>query len=114
MGGRPSTAGGPLLPSGLAPAPEDEPAEREAEPERADAEGGCGRDLATRGEVIPAADRLLLLRRQRLAAAALPQRAARTDPEVEVVEDLGSLGSLVQSGIQSIACTGRADPDSPP
>ena len=52
----------------------------------------------------PAAERLLLLGRQRLAATLLAQRAARAEPEVEVVEDLGR---LVRHASQCIACFAR-------
>ena len=53
----------------------------------------------------PAAERLLLLGRQRLAATLLAQRAARPQTEVEVVEDLGR---LVGHCTQCIACFGVA------
>ena len=74
---------------GLAPAAEDEAAEGEAEPEGAERERADRHRLARRGEPLPAADRLVLLRRQRLAAALLAQGPARSDAEIEVVEDLG-------------------------
>ena len=47
--------------------------------------------LAPGGEALPAPERLLLLGRQRLAAALLAQRAAGAQAEVEVVEDLGGV-----------------------
>ena len=52
-------------------------------------EGADGDRLAADREPVPAAEHLLLLGRERLAAALLPQRAAGPQPEVEVVEDLG-------------------------
>ena len=42
-------------------------------------------------ETLPAAEHLLLLGRQRLPTPLLPHRAAGSQPEVEVVEDLGGL-----------------------
>ena len=47
--------------------------------------------LRARGERLPAAERLFLFHRQRLAAALLAQRSACPQTEVEVVEDLGRL-----------------------
>src|SRR5581483_8470490 len=74
--------------SGLAPAAENETAQREAEPERAGGEAADRDPLAPRRQPLPPAERLLLLRRQRLAAAPLAQRTAGAHAEIEVVEDL--------------------------
>src|SRR6185503_1269846 len=76
---------------GLAPAAENQAAEREAETEGADGEGADRDRLAPGREPGPAAERFLVFRGQRLAATLLAQRAARPQPEVEVVEDLGRL-----------------------
>src|SRR5206468_236552 len=76
---------------GLAPAAEDEAAEGEADAEHAHGEGADRGCLAGSGERIPAAECLFLLHRERLAAALLAQGAARSQPEIEVVEDLGRL-----------------------
>src|SRR5205085_5948322 len=73
------------------PAAEDQAAERKAEAERADGEAADGDALTPRREALPAAERLFLVRRERLAAAALAQRAAGADAEVEVVEDLAAV-----------------------
>ena len=67
--------------------------------------------LARRREPLPVADRLLLLGRQRLAAALLAQRAAGPQPEVEVVEDLGG---FIRHRTQCIACFGVARAAPPP
>src|SRR5438034_1748906 len=75
----------------LAPAAEDQPAEREAEAEGADRERPDRDPLAPRGQPLPVPERLLLLARQRLAAPLLAQRAARPQTEIEVVEDLTGL-----------------------
>src|SRR5262245_47226687 len=77
--------------SSLAPAAEDEAAEREPQAERADREAADGDALAPGREPLPAAERLLFLGRQRLAAPALPQRAAGAHAEVEVVEDFAAV-----------------------
>src|SRR6266516_7207509 len=78
-----AASAGPL---GLAPAAEDQAADGEAEAERADREG-ADRDRLARGrEPLPAAERLLLLGRQRFSTALLPQRSARPQSEVELVE----------------------------
>src|SRR3954466_628815 len=87
----------------LAPAAEDEAAEGEAEAERADAERADREHLAPRRQTLPAAERLRLLGRQRLAAALLAERAAGAEAEVEVVEDLGGLFCF-RHGRQCIAC----------
>jgi hypothetical protein len=42
-------------------------------------------------EPLPASERFLFLARERLAAPLLAQSAARSQPEIEVVEDLGRL-----------------------
>src|SRR5262245_8814079 len=76
---------------GAAPAAEHQPAEREAETERAEREGAHGDRLSPRGQTLPAPDCLLLLRGQGLAAPLLAQRSPGTEAEVEVVEDLGAL-----------------------
>jgi hypothetical protein len=76
---------------GFSPAAEDEAAEREAEAERAGGERADGEDLAPEREPLPAAEHLLLLGREGLAAPLLAQRPARSQSEVEVVEDLGRL-----------------------
>ena len=76
---------------GLPPLPEDEAAEEEAEPERTERERPDRERLARDRKPLPAPERLLLLGRQRFAAALLPQSASSPQPEVEVVEDLGGL-----------------------
>ena len=71
--------------------PKIEAAEGEAEAEGADRErADCDR-LPRHREPVPASERLLLLGRQRLAAPLLAQRAARSEAEIEVVEDLGGV-----------------------
>ena len=89
---------------GLAPASEDQPAEREAEAERPEGEAADRERLPDRRKTLPAAERLSLFARQRLAAALLANRAARSKAEVEIVEDLGG---LVGHESQSIASPGR-------
>src|SRR5581483_614229 len=92
--GRPRGAGGDVLGGegggrlDLAPAAEDEAAEREAESERPDGEAADRHGLPRSREPLPAAERLVLLGRQLLAAALLAQRTAGAQTEVEVVEDL--------------------------
>src|SRR6185437_16406854 len=66
-------------------------AQREAEAESADGEAADRDPLAPGGQALPAAERLLLVRRQRLAAAPLAQRAAGADAQVQVVEDLAAV-----------------------
>jgi hypothetical protein len=73
------------------PATEDEAADGEAEAERAEREGPERDDLASATEPLPASERFLFLARKRLAAPLLAQSAARSQPEIEVVEDLGRL-----------------------
>src|SRR6266576_3422970 len=85
-----------LLALDLAPTPEDQAAEREAEPERPDREAADRRHFARLRETLPAAECLFLLGRQLLAAALLPQSAAGPETEVEVVEDLGGLVAHIQ------------------
>src|SRR5437763_10400800 len=70
---------------------EDDPAEGEAEAERAEGERTYRDRLAPLGEPLPAREDCLLLGRQRLAAPALPNRTARAQAEVEIVEELGRL-----------------------
>src|SRR5919197_6526366 len=90
---------------GLAPAAEDEAAERETEPERPDGEAADRKRFPPFGKALPAPERLPLLRGQRLAAALLTDRAAGAQSKVEIVEDLSG---LVGHGFQSIACPGGA------
>src|SRR5207247_297903 len=107
--GRPDPAlckGAPGLGLSLAPAAEDQPAEREAETEGAQREGPDRERLANRRQPLPAAERLLLLGRQRLTAPPLAQRAARPEAEIEVVEDLGGFFRHLS---QCIACFGVAN-----
>jgi SAM-dependent methyltransferase len=61
---------------GLAPTAEDEAAQGEAEPKRPQGEGTHGQGLPPGGEPLPAAERRLLLGRQRLALPLLAQGAA--------------------------------------
>jgi hypothetical protein len=78
-------------PLGPAPAAEDQAADREAEAEGAERKRAERDDFARPTESLPTPERLLLLARERLAAPLLPYRAARSEPEIEVVEDLGRL-----------------------
>ena len=89
----------------LAPAAEDQAAKRKAEPEGADCEAADREGLSPGRESLPAAERLALLTREGLASALLPDRAARPETEIEVVEDLGRLFGHAD---QTIASTGRA------
>src|SRR5436190_13246531 len=83
--------------SGLAPAAENQTAEREAETEGPDSEGADRGGLPPRGEALPAAEGLLLLVRQRLAAALLAHGAAGAQAEIEIIEDLGRfVGHITQ------------------
>src|SRR5581483_11113273 len=77
-------------------------AEREAEAEGADGKAADRDTLAPRREPLPPTEGLPFLGRQGLAAALLPQRAARSQPEVQVVEDLRRL--LVGHFTHCIAC----------
>src|SRR2546422_7745224 len=75
----------------FAPAAEDQAAQGEAEPEGADRETANRKGLSPGGQPLPAAERLAFLGGQRLAPALLPDRAARPETEIEVVEDLGRI-----------------------
>ena len=90
------------------PAEEDVPTvlfpAKEAETEGADREAGDRERLAPGREHLPPAERLRLLARERLATTLLPNGAARSEAEVQVVEDLGR---VFGHGSQSIACPGR-------
>src|SRR4029453_14292269 len=66
---------------GLAPAAEDQAAEREAQPERPQGEGADRDRLAPRREPLPAPQRLAIGRRQRLPLALLAPSAAPPTPE---------------------------------
>src|SRR6185312_9858921 len=82
----------------LAPAAEHEAAEREAETERPECEAADRERLPPGGQALPAPERLLLVGRQRLAAALLPQRTTGAQTEIQVVEDLrGVIGHCVHS-----------------
>jgi hypothetical protein len=76
---------------GPTPLAEDQAAEGEPEAERSEREGAERGDLARAPEALPASNCLFLLARQRLAAPLLAERAARSQAEIEVVEDLGGL-----------------------
>src|SRR5438132_4197195 len=90
--------GGRAAPSSCFPPPaEDQAAKRETEPECSEREAADRDGLAPRSQTLPAADRLLLLGRERLAAALLAQRPARPQTQVEVIEDLGRLVGHVSS-----------------
>src|SRR5206468_1755738 len=93
------------------PAAEDQAAEGETEAEGPDREAADRKRLAPRGEALPAAERLALFLRERLAAALLPDRAAGSQAQVEVVEDLGG---IFRHCNQCIACLGLAYARSPP
>jgi predicted MPP superfamily phosphohydrolase len=86
---------------GLAPAAEDETAKREAETERPDGEGTDRDRLAPDREAVPPAERLGLLHRQLFAATAFAHGAARPQAEIEVIEDLRTLGH--RSRVYSLA-----------
>ena len=86
--GRGEPLGGGLGPTPLA---EDQAADREPEPEGAERKGAERHGLAHPREALPAPESLLLVGCQRLAAPFLAQRAARSQPEIEVVKDLGGL-----------------------
>ena len=83
--------------SGLAPAPEDEPAEGHAEPERSNCESTDRNCFSPRRQPLPASERLLLLGRQRLAATPLAHGAAGAQAEVQIVEDFGGFVRHVSS-----------------
>ena len=74
--------------SGFAPAAEDQAAEGETQAERSYREAAERQRLAPGRKALPAAERFALFRRQRLASALFPDRAASPETEVEVVEDL--------------------------
>jgi hypothetical protein len=78
---------------GLSPAPaaEDEAADGKAKTEGAEGEPAQRDCLADTRQALPAPERVRFLGRQRLSAPFLAQRAASSQPEVEVVEDLGGL-----------------------
>src|SRR5438093_8066677 len=90
--------------SGFAPATKNQAAQREAQPEGADGEAADCEGLAPGREPLPATERLALFRRQRFASALLPDRAARPETEVEVVENLGRLFGHAGHNIASIGC----------
>ena len=75
----------------LASPAEDDATEREAEPEGADGEGADRDHLPPLGQPLPAREGRFFLGRERLAAPALPDRAAGAQTEVEIVEELGRL-----------------------
>jgi len=93
------------LGSSFAPAAEDQAAEGEAQSEGADREAADCEGLSPGRESLPAAEGLALFTREGLASALLPDRAARPETEIEVVEDLGRLFGHAD---QTIASTGRA------
>ncbi len=97
--------------SDFAPAAENEAAEGEAEPESPDCETAHGERLAPGGEPLPAPQGLTLVLRERFAATLFADRAARSQTEIEVVENLGG---FFRHAIESIACPGRAYTRSPP
>src|SRR5436309_1555372 len=80
-------SGGAANAAGHPAAAEDQAAEGEAEPEDADRETADREYLAPLREPLPAAERLLLVRRQRLATTLLAQRAPGPESEIEIVED---------------------------
>ena len=80
-----------MLSARLAPAAEDEAADREAEPEGTERERSDGDGLPPEREAPPVADGLFFLGRQRLAAPLLAHGAPRAEAEVDVVEELGRL-----------------------
>src|SRR5262245_35163458 len=74
-----------------APAAEDEAADGEAETERTERKRTDGDELPPQREPLPAADRLLFLRREWLTAPLLAGCAPRTQAQVDVVEQLRRL-----------------------
>src|SRR5215510_14744291 len=74
-----------------APAAEDEAADGEPEPERAEREGADRDELPPQRQALPAPDRLLFLGGQRLAASLLTRRPACTQAEIDVVEQFRRL-----------------------
>ena len=96
--------------SGLAPAAEDEAAEREAEPERAEREAAdrdalrhvdsrCQRPSASCSSAVSGSPRRCLRARRRPGGRGRGRRRSRADSSA--------------IAIQSIACVGRADPPPP-
>jgi hypothetical protein len=73
-------------------AAEDEAAEREAKAEGADREGADGNALPPHRHLLPAPDCLALLLGQLLPTPLLAQGATCLEAEIEVVEDLGTVG----------------------
>ena len=67
-------------------------------------------DLTHRGRREQHERAAALLRGQGLAATLLTERAARTQTEVEVLDDLGG---LVHHGVEFIGWDGRGRPNSP-
>ena len=75
--------------------------------------------LAPDRQAVPPTERLLLLARQRLPAPLLAQRAARAQPEVEVVEDLGRIllgvaGSVVRHDASLVPVSAVPTPEYSP
>src|SRR4029079_4207794 len=95
---------------------EDEAAEGEAEPERADGEGADRDALAPHRHLLPAADRLALLLGQLLPAPLLAQRAAGLESDIEVVDGLGSVVHAAECIASFGSCPLRQarHPSSPP
>ena len=79
------------LSSSAPPAAEDEAAEGQTESERSERERADRNRLAPQGEPPPAADGLLLVGAQGLAATLLTNGSACAKSEIHVVEDLGRL-----------------------
>src|SRR5262249_20253819 len=98
------------LRAGLPPAAEHEAAEGEAEPECSDRERPDRDRLPPARHLLPAAERLLFFRGQGFAAALLAQGTARTQTEVEVLDDLSR---LVYHRFEFIGWVGGGSPDSP-
>src|SRR3954452_8540615 len=90
FGGRAGFAGASVL-SRLPPTAAHKTTQSEAETEGSDREAADRNALAPGREPLPAAERLLLLGGQRLAATPLPQRPAGPYTEVEIVEDLAAV-----------------------
>ena len=74
--------------SDFAPAAKDEATQGEAKTKGADGEAADREGLAPGRESLPAAERFALFRRESLASALFPDRAAGPETEVQVVEDL--------------------------
>src|SRR6187551_2320520 len=73
------------------PAAENEAADGEPEPERAQREGADRDEPPPQRQALPAPDRLLFLGRQRLAASLLARRPTCTQAEIDVVEQFRRL-----------------------